>query len=307
MRLRRRRAWVSLRRIQREGVWNSFRRWRLWSSILDSPAVITRTATKREPVEVHLLCHQGDYLCALWALKSFYRFASVDYPLAIHLQGNTSPAAAAKLRRHFPHARVISQADADPHVVAWLQDHAFTRLLAARSLSPFMMKLTDFPVFSTAVHMLTLDSDVLFFRRPEELVAASAAPSEKGVFQRDLASTYNITEEQALKHLGIRLAPRVNTGITLLARENIRLDRCEEYLKCPQVARPTGWIEQTLHALCASELDRVAYLPESYLVSLEPGVNSAELTARHYAGPSRPLLTSEGMPYLVSTGFLRRQ
>src|SRR5438093_13574055 len=100
MRLRRRRAWVSLRRIQREGVWNSFRRWRLWSSIVDSPAVITRTARKREPVEVHLLCHQGDDLCDLWALKSFYGFASVDYRLAAHLQGNTSPAAAPKCRRH---------------------------------------------------------------------------------------------------------------------------------------------------------------------------------------------------------------
>jgi hypothetical protein len=40
------------------------------------------------------------------------------------------------------------------------------------------------------------------------------------------------------------------------------------------------------------------------VVSLERGLDYDRLTARHFAGPSRPLLTEEGMPYAALRGCL---
>jgi hypothetical protein len=302
--LRRRSTWVALRRLQYEGMWRANRRWRLWSRILGTPPIATDPVGRDTPVEVHVLCYQRDYLCALWALKSFYHFARVAYPLVIHLQGDPPRRVTLRLRRHFPAARLIPQAEADATVETWLRSRGLVRVLAARQRTPFMLKLTDFPVLSESTHLLTLDSDVLFFRFPAELVTAARFPSSVSLFQRDPQSTYNISTERALSQLGIRLAPKVNTGIMVFPRDSLNLFRCEEYLGDPDVARPSGWIEQTLHALCASEHGRVAYLPDSYLVSLEAEVNLETLVARHYAGPSRALMTSEGMEQLVRAGFL---
>jgi hypothetical protein len=303
--LRRSSTWVGFRRLQYEGMWRASQRWRLWSRILTTSPIIT-DPIGITPVELHLLCYQRDYLCAIWALKSFYHFARVTCPLVIHLQGDVSRRAIVRLHRHFPAARVIAQAEADAAVETWLRSRGLVRLLAARQRTPFMQKLTDFPVLSESTHLLTLDSDVLFFRFPAELVIAAHAPSTMSLFQRDPESTYNISEERALSELGIRLAPKVNTGIMVSPRESLDLQSCEKYLGHPDVARPTGWIEQTLHALCASAHGRVTYLPDSYLVSLATDVNLGSLVARHYAGPSRPLLTSEGMRELVRAGFLDR-
>jgi hypothetical protein len=301
--LRRSSTWVAFRQLQYEGAWRAHRRWRLWSRILDTPPVIT-DPVGRTPIEVHVLCYQRDYLCALWALKSFYHFARVTYPVVIHLQGDFPHRATARLRHHFPVARVLPQREADGIMEPWLRTRGLERVRAARQRTPFMLKLTDFPVCSESTHLLALDSDVVFFRFPEELLIAAGTPTSVTLFQRDPESTYNISEERALFDLGIRLAPRVNTGITVFPRDSLDLARCEEYLCHPDVARPTGWIEQTLHALCASERGRVAFLPDTYLISLEAGVALESLVARHYAGPSRPLLTSEGMQELVRTGFL---
>jgi hypothetical protein len=302
--LRRSSAWVRFRQLQYEGMRRANRRWRLWSRILDTPPIVTNPADRNTPVEVHILCYERDYLCALWALKSFYHFGRVTYPLVIHLQGDVPRRVTTRLHRHFPGARVIVQVEADSTVESWLRSRGLVRLLAARQRNPFMLKLTDFPVLSESTRLLTLDSDVLFFRLPAELLAAANAPSLMSLFQRDPESTYNISEESALSELGIRLAPKVNTGIMVFPRESLDLFRCDEYLGHPDVARPSGWIEQTLHALCASAHGGVAYLPDSYLVSLETDVNLESLVARHYAGPSRPLLTSEGMRHLVRAGFL---
>lgn len=295
---------MAIRRLQYEGIWHANRRWRLWSRILSTPPIITDPVGHGTPVEVHVLCYERDYLCALWALKSFYHFAGVTYPLVIHVQGDVPRRVTARLQRHFPAARVILQSQADGHMEPWLRDRGLVRLLAARRRTPFMLKLTDFPVFSASTHLLTLDSDVVFFRFPAELLTAARAPSSVTLFQRDPESTYNISEQRALSELGIRLAPKVNTGIMMFPRESLNLFRCEEYLGHPDVARPSGWIEQTLHALCASEHGSVTYLPDSYMVSLATDVDLQSLVARHYAGPSRHLLTSEGMQELVRAGFL---
>lgn len=241
----------------------------------------------------------------MWALKSFYHYSGVSYPLIIHIQGPVPLRMNARLREHFPTSTVITQREADLSAEQWLIEHGYMRLLTARRKSVMMMKLIDFVITGQATHLLAIDSDVIFFRRPDELLVATQEPLGADLFMHDPASSYNLSEAQALNELGIDLAPRVNCGVMLFLRENQRLARGEEYLAHPDVARPNGLIEQTMHALYASEQHRVSYLADSYYVSPhETTAQLDELVCRHYAGSSRHLLTDEGIPHLIRTGFL---
>lgn len=302
--LRRNRHWVRMRRIQREGAIAAFARWRLWARILDSKPVITDAGCSETAVEVHLLCCEHDYLCAMWALKTFYHFAQVTYPLAIHLQGWSPERTVRRLRQHFPKARIISQVEADAEVDAELRARQLLRLHELRRQTPFTLKLTDFLISCRAPRLLLLDSDVLFFTQPRYLIEWASGVSNTALFQRDPKSTYNITAKRALERFNVRLSPAINTGIAVVPRDAISLERCEDFLADFEVARPNGFVEQTLYALSASERLAVNYLPEDYLVSVKGCANSLGLTARHYAGPSRSLFTSEGLPALIREGFL---
>jgi hypothetical protein len=296
-------AYVALRRWQREGFVRAFRRLRLWRRVLATPAV--RTAPRSpSAVEVHTLCYRLDYLAALWALKTFYRTSGDDFPLVIHVSGTAERKVYDRLRAHFPDATVIPQSEADQEVERRLSAGGFTRLAAARRASPFMLKLTDFPLLASGATVLGLDSDLLFFARPGELLQRAAQPRRGYLFQRDPESTYNLTESAALRDFGVPLAPRVNTGILVYPRDLPDFAAFERYLAHSGVARPSGFIEQTLYALHASEIGAVTYLPDTYLIDLRPGLPHTGLTARHYAGPSRPLLTIEGMPAVWRAGLL---
>jgi len=299
--LRRWHWWRDLRRIQAEGPDNAFFRWRRWSEILRTAPVRTDPAG-RGPVELHLLCHRGDYLCGIWALKTLYLTSRARWPIVIHLQGSTSAGMIRRLRKHFPDVRLVGQREADEKVAqAFAAKHP--KLIQARRHSPFMMKLVDFSVFARAERIVVLDSDVLFFRAPVELRAHAETESSSGcLFQRDPASTYNITEEEAAAVFGIHMPACVNTGICVFPRSLVDFELCETVLEHPQVRRPSGWIEQTLFALCAGTRGGVKYLSSDYLISLERGVDYEPLTARHFAGSSRPLLTEEGMPYVIARG-----
>jgi hypothetical protein len=212
-----------------------------------------------------------------------------------------------RFHAHLPDARVIVQDEADARVIEALGERGLG-LIDARRQSPFMMKLIDPVVLSEAERIVILDSDVLFFREPRQLRAhVEDAPSDRWLFQRDPVSTYNVTEDVAASVLGIRMPERVNSGIAVVPRALVDFDLCERLLEHPDVKRPSGWIEQTLFALCAGARGGVEYLSPSYLISLERGLDYADCTARHYAGPSRPLLTEEGMPYAALHGCLGAQ
>ena len=295
--------WRTLRRIQAEGAARAFHRSRQWRRVLSTPPV-RADAPGRSPVEVHLLCHRGDHLCAIWALKTLYRMSGMRWPAVIHVQGRCTSTMLRRFHAHLPDARVITQDEADARVFEALDERCLG-LIDARRQSPFMMKLIDPVVLSAADRIVILDSDVLFFREPSQLRAhVEAASAERWLFQRDPVSTYNVTEDVAASALGIRIPERVNSGIAVVPRRLVDLDLCERLLEHPDVRRPSGWIEQTLFALCAGARGNVEYLSSSYLISLDRGLDYAGCTARHYAGPSRPLLTEEGMPYAALHGCL---
>ncbi len=276
----------------KEGLLKAFQRWRLWRKILKTPPVATGI---EGDTEVRLMCYYLDYLCAIWALKSFYAASAATYPLTIQIQGQAAPKVERTLRHHFPNARIVKQAEADEAVEPYLTAHGYTNLLEARRVNQYTQKLTDNIILSAFKNILLLDSDVLFFNKPQELLNYEGPH----IFQQDPESNYVV--EQAK---GITPAPRLNAGIMKFRRESINLARCNAYLE--DFPNYQGWLEQTLLALHAAETNTADVLPESYLISFERNIDPNTLKARHYAGPTRPMLTEEGMPQLVRHGFLKR-
>lgn len=296
---------LALKRARSEGFRRTAIRHRLWSRILESAPVRLDRVSDGSQIELHIMCYWRDYLCAMWALKSFYHFSAVRYPLAIHIQGFTTGTMLRRLRKHFPDARIIPQAEADPEVEAWLAKHELHHLLARRQTNPFILRLCDFSFFCRAPYLLMFDSDVLFVDRPSELLAP---PEEHPafVFMRDCTDGYTISADEARRSLGIDLAHQVNAGIAIIKRAALDLKRCNELLGYDAIVNgDPSLLDQTLYALIASESKQLWQLPATYYLSLEIGRSFAGIIARHYAGDSRPLLTSEGLPHLIATGFLQ--
>ncbi len=216
--VRRHPAWRTASRLHHEGWFTAGRRVRVWRRILASTPTVTDPVASGTPVEVHLMCYRLDHLAAIWALKSFYRAAGARLPLVIHLQGHTPARVRRRLEHHFPAARVISQHEADREVEAALTKLRLHRLCRTRRNNPMIMKLTDFVLIGSSVHVLALDSDVLFFERPHELLQAGTDPMRETVFMHDLASSYNVSDTEAREQFGITLVPRINCGVMLFAR-----------------------------------------------------------------------------------------
>lgn len=303
--------WVNFRRMQSFGWRRTLLYRHIVPRILQTRALTTQPVSERPgtPCEVQILTYNGDCMAALWAAKSFYHYAQVDYPLVWHEGGVLSPANRARLKEHFPQSRILSAREADVQVDEVLRKGNFVRCLEARRHGIMMKKMLDCLVLSRAERLLMLDSDVLFFRAPQEIVSGVAAKIEHNLFNREThGSCYNISPQAAKDRYGIEMVKDLNAGLSLLRRESLTLEMMEEFLHDPDILSNPWLTEQTLQALCASRTS-TRFLPDSYFVTgvFRPGLidNTGRIfTAKHYSGGGRPLLYEEGMRQLIKQGLL---
>jgi hypothetical protein len=252
-------------------------------------------------LEVFVLTGQQDWLNLLWSLKSFYWFSGGVWPLTILDDGTLTNAEDDVLMEHFPRARIIRAVTSEAVISGMLADYPLCQRY--RSLHPLARKAFDAGALLRAPRMLLLDSDLLFFREPTELVRRIDATDDPNCFNADVAPGLNISEKEAKIRFSIALNVRINSGLCLLSNRVFNLDWMEEFLSCQSIWNGHIWrIEQTLLALAASR-DGVELLPEcEYRVSLEPGTKGC--VVKHYVGAVRHLMYREGIAKLVREGFL---
>jgi alpha-N-acetylglucosamine transferase len=151
--------------------------------------------------------------------------------------------------------------------------------------------------------MLLLDSDVLFFQKPVDLLDRIENPDYRfNVVNRDLASAYTVNPDTVKTLLGVDLVARFNSGLGLIHKSSLSFDWVEEFLSLPNIIGHFWLIEQTLYALCSSKFG-VEFLPNPYNVRLDKGINGSP--SRHYVGRIRHLMYGEGISHLVRHGFLK--
>ena len=294
--LRSSQTWIRFSELRREGFLRARRRWAVQRSILQTPPLRT---TRAGPVEVRMLTWRRDWVNAVWALKSFYHNADVEYPLVIH-DGGLLPRQVGKLLAHFPDARFISLSEGDARFGRELRERGFVRSAEYRLKNGTVRKLFDFFLDSTADYVVTIDSDIVFFRRPDELIVPAGGLSLNRS-NRDAEYWYSLSLDELEAAFGIRPPPLINSGLAVIRRETIDFPRIEQWLAHPKLFAD-GWVtEQTLHALC-STLSGVEFLSPEYRVGGPPGLSDA--VCKHYPGHTRDQLYSEGMPALMAAGLI---
>lgn len=286
------RLWLKFRQTFGNGVQAAWYRDIVRPRILATRPVVADDASV---AEIHVLTSANDYLNLLWALKSFYHISNRHYALCIHDDGSLTDEIRATMAKHFPAARILNRRQAELDVLATLQNYPLCRKFReANHLSP---KVFDFRQYLQADRMLLLDSDVLFFTEPTELLRRIETPDYRlNCVNGDIKSAYTVTPELARQHCDVRLTERFNSGLGLIHRESLNLEWIEEFLAIPGIIGNFWLIEQTLYALCSSRFG-VELLPSEYDVFLNGA--AGERPSRHYVGAIRHLMYSEGMRKLV--------
>jgi hypothetical protein len=199
---------------------------------------------------------------------SLCRHAGRPLRAVIYDDGSFDAPLRAECLRLFPGARLISAAEIAAQLEAHLPAARFPTLRARRLVYPNLRKLTDVHAGSRGWR-LVLDSDMLFFRRPDALLAWLEAPA-RPLHMADVKDAYGFSPA-LLRTLAEQPVPsRLNVGVCGLQSDRIDWIRLETWNRRLIEAEGTSYFEeQALVALMLAGSDAECLPAADYL--LMPG------------------------------------
>ncbi|NNF12086.1 MAG: hypothetical protein HKN72_02615 [Gemmatimonadetes bacterium] len=258
--------------------------------------------------EVHVLTRDEEVLETLWSLKSWYHFSGTRPRLVVYEGGTLSTESIGVLERHFPSCRIVRRERFDRDMSRFLSDHP-AALQHAR-LGSFYCALKLFgPLYYTEAHsVLYFDSDVLFFRKPHEMLELVERGS--AFFNSDYQDAYAHSPEFIRTRLGMDIEPQVNAGLFHVSKEHHgnAMDLAEDYFSRIPPADPSHWTinrhEQTVNAILLTGANAVR-LSGAHQISRTPLTDRT--VSHHFVDDgSRPEYFATGLRRLRRDGFLRR-
>ena len=245
---------------------------------------------------IHLLTSLQDYNLALWMLASLHEASQLRWTVVLHNDGSLMGRDLECFREIFYGTIIHHRSEMDDRMADVLTK--YPRCRDYRNRMPHGLKCFDIPEVCESPKYLMIDPDVLFFKKPLEILQWAENLADSSCwFNKDFQEPSPLPPAQAMADFGVPLWPCVNTGLCLLQRDVVRdLDSMEKWLGHPALQNPKmQWrVEQTLLALCASKVGHGGLLPSEYEVS--PNKNRLpDGISRHYIGCVRDRFYSEGI------------
>lgn len=276
--------------------------------------VVTKRILATQPViydrgcsyELHTLTFDQDLLATLWSLKTWYHYSGTRPALVIYAGGPLSTKSEAILSEHFPTCRIIRRATFNQKMQVFLDNY---KASLKHSIIPSFycaLKLFGPMYFTQADSILYVDSDVLFFRKPRELL--THIERQSACFNSDYQDAYAHPAALLNSLLPVRLEHGVNAGLFHISKND--LDGCRDlaehyFTTVPEIDHQSWEInrhEQTLNALLLSRAN-AGRLSADYQISRAPVTDST--ASHHFVNDgSRPAFYRVGIRRLVSSGFL---
>lgn len=251
-------------------------------------------------VAVHMLLDHARVLEGCWGVYSLLRLAEQPLALVIHDDGSLTPDDHALLAKIFPGVRLVTRPEADSKVEAELQRRGLTASIGYRRKLVFGLKLFDPVFFTPAKRYVLWDSDILCYRRPDELFPSSA------VFRYSvdwgLPGVY--ADRVGAKLSGVARDHSANAGLLSIPTGAVDFERVERYIADPEIWQPSGtpnWYSE--QAIYDAESRRVGGEPLSdrYQIATYRFAPETAHTVHFCGGPvGRNLFYSRGVPAMAA-------
>lgn len=241
-----------------------------------------------EPVTVHLLTGRRFWPLTAFCLHSLARHSPVPISAQLYDDGTVDAETCARLRALGPGVTLHPEAAIQERLDRHLPAARFPALRERWLHYPNLRKLTD-PHVGAHGWKLALDSDLLFFRRPDALLRWAQAPAAP-LHAVDCEESYGYSRKLLERLAGAPLPPLVNVGLCGLRSDTLDWERLEAWTAGLIAAERTNYyLEQALVAMMMAREPQPVILPAEDYVTF-PGrqeVERPQAVMHHYVAHSK--------------------
>lgn len=242
---------------------------------------------------IHILCSHEDLDMLLWSVASWYRVVENSGQVYIHEDGSFNSQDRDLVSELLPQAKFIDYDWATSEAKEnWLKDFPNAGKYRLDKRYIFAIKLMDTRFISNAPSRLLLDTDILWYEEPRELLDKLKAGTNPFFMLGKANLSFQFADGSYLEE---KLSA-FNAGIIGYNAEHYPIGDLEEFCKKMGPQSNPYFIEQSGHAWILSRHAEILPLdPSRYIIK---GPINEQTVVRHYTGPRRELYWIEGIKRL---------
>lgn len=247
----------------------------------------TRVAPAAGLPDLHFLTGRKFWYQTAFCLHSLQAASGRAFRAVFHDDGTLDPEITGRLGGLFPHAEIRLRAGQETRMADVLPPNRFPFLQDRRRHYPNILKLTEVHAGARG-WQLVLDSDMLFFRRPDFLLKWLAAP-DRPLHLIDVADAYGYPLPLMAELADAPISHLVNVGLTGLQSESLDWERLEFWCRRLTEAHGTSYyLEQALVAmLVAGRPCTIAPAPDYRLAPDDSECRAPRAVLHHYVANSK--------------------
>ncbi len=249
--------------------------------------------------ELHILCCKKDLRILVWSLVSFLYYSELCPRIFVHDDGSVSKNSAGILESKFPNLKVIFRSDADK--IIRNQPGLSNELLEHRKGGhKLILKLVDIFLLSSGEKIMVLDSDILFFKKPAEIVnfIKGHLPFDSLILPQDGTYDLMVNSSYAQKYdLEGKRTGFMNSGLMVFNRKALGLGNLLEYFESTY-RKPGDYFVEMAGWGCLIAQTNFRFLPiNKYHIKGRPGEDTI---MKHFTNPRRHELYVYGIDMVKS-------
>ena len=203
----------------------------------------------------------------LFCIQSLVKHSDEKFSFILVDDGSFNKGLISRIHRQLPGSTIITQEMIAQNLEKYLPERLYPYLHHKRKEYPHIKKLTDIHTIPDNPFKLVLDSDMLFWDEPKEIINWLKNP-DRPLHMVDCDKSYGYSAELMEALCGARVRPLINVGAIGLNISQINWNHIEHWTKTLEEKEgKTYFLEQALSAMIIGNDNSVILNPGDYIVN----------------------------------------
>lgn len=187
-----------------------------------------------------------------------------------------------QITKQLPGADIFTREDIEQNLKRVIPVEIYPYLHHKRMVYPHIKKLTDIHSTPGGGWKLVLDSDMLFWRKPQEMLEWLANPQDP-LHMIDCDESYGYSKKLMQELSGKKIKPLVNVGAVGLKSDNINWAELENWTVALEKKEGTSYyLEQALTAMLIGEQITTVLPADKYVVNPSESAIATQIDILHH-------------------------
>jgi glycosyltransferase involved in cell wall biosynthesis len=216
---------------------------------------------------VYFLTGKNYLYQTLYCIQSLVKASTAHFEFILVDDGSFDSALIETMAKQLPAARVITAEQINENLQKVLPEVNYPYLRKKREVYPHLRKLTDVHTIPHNKWKLVLDSDMLFWRQPVEIISWLKDPQHP-LHMVDCTEAYGYSQELMELLAGSTVKPLLNVGAIGLKSAAIDWNKLENWIKTMEEQEGGSYyLEQALSAMLIGNTHTTVLKAEAYIVN----------------------------------------